>query len=347
MTYSARPIPTLALRFLEEGEQLSIATVVQTWGSAPRAPGSQLLITSSGHMEGSISGGCVESAVLHYGLDAIKTGKCQLHEFGVSDETAFSVGLSCGGTIKVLVEPVDVGKGIPKTILTQLSELILNNEQCFLVTNLSSFERSVYSRASLQEALGLSLDSKEKNDHRNEESFVSDNLFVNAFSLPARLIIIGAVHIAQALVEIAKILGFETVIIDPREVFAASSRFTGVTLLNDWPDEIIARLAPDNSTAIVFLTHDPKIDDPGLKIALDSNAFYIGCLGSKETHKKRSERLLKMEISKTDIERIHAPVGLNIGARTPSEIALSIMSEMVLKMRKIKVKDSQTLSDSS
>ncbi|MEE2773958.1 MAG: XdhC/CoxI family protein [Pseudomonadota bacterium] len=338
MKHSEDTIPIVALDLLRQGQRICIATVIETWGSAPRPPGSQLLLTSEGIMDGSISGGCVESAVLHYGLDAIRIGKCQLHEFGVSDETAFSVGLSCGGKIKVLIEPVNFGQGIPKKILEKLSELISRNEKFFLVTDLNSFERSIHTFASSREVENFSKNMEKSSALSTEKSFVIGSRFFNYFGPMPRLVIIGAVHIAQALVKIAELAAFEIIVIDPRDIFSSPVRFPSSKVIVEWPDKAIPQLAPNTSTAIVFLTHDPKIDDSGLKIALRSDAFYVGCLGSRKTHKKRRDRLLKMGFSDGDINRIHAPVGLDIGAITPEEIAVSIMSEVILKLRKIELR---------
>ncbi|QQS12922.1 MAG: XdhC family protein [Rhodospirillales bacterium] len=154
-------------------------------------------------------------------------------------------------------------------------------------------------------------------------------LFVHAFIPPQRLIVVGAVHIAQALVPMAAMTGFDVVVVDPRRAFAADHRFPNVTVLGDWPDEAMERLAPDSSTAVVTLTHDPKLDDPALEVALRSSAFYVGSLGSRRTHEKRKARLLEAGITEAQFARIRGPVGLNIGAKSPAEIAISIVAEIV------------------
>ena len=158
-------------------------------------------------------------------------------------------------------------------------------------------------------------------------------LFLNVFNPPLRLILVGAVHIAQALVPMAQFTGYEVIVIDPRSAFGSAERFPGVKLSNDWPDEAMAELRPDLRTAVVTLTHDPKIDDPALIAALKSDVFYIGALGSKKTHAARLERLRDAGIAEHEFERIHGPVGLNIGAKSPAEIAIAILAQMTAALR--------------
>jgi xanthine dehydrogenase accessory factor len=159
------------------------------------------------------------------------------------------------------------------------------------------------------------------------------SVFINVFNPPLRLIVVGAVHIAEPLARYAAIVGYDVTIIDPRRAYTEAERFPGVTLLGDWPDDALATLAPDHRTAVVTLTHDPKIDDPALHFALRAPVFYVGCLGSRKTHGKRVDRLAAEGFTPEEIARIHGPVGLDIGARTPQEIALSIMAEVVAAHR--------------
>jgi xanthine dehydrogenase accessory factor len=154
-------------------------------------------------------------------------------------------------------------------------------------------------------------------------------VFLHAFVPPPRMIVVGAVHIAQALVPMAAMTGYDVIVVDPRRAFAADYRFPNVTVLQEWPDEAMERLKPDVSTAVVTLTHDPKLDDPALQVALTSEAFYVGSLGSRRTHEKRKARLLEAGITEAQFERIHGPVGLDIGARSPAEIAISILAEII------------------
>ena len=159
-------------------------------------------------------------------------------------------------------------------------------------------------------------------------------VFVHVFQPPLRLLIVGAVHIAQALIPVARLLGYRITLIDPRQAWAAESRFAGVSISTQWPDEALLELAPDTRTAIVTLSHDPKLDDPALKVALDSPAFYIGALGSRRTHATRLQRLQESGLEQAALARIHAPIGLDIGAKSPAEIALSIMAELTQTLRR-------------
>lgn len=152
--------------------------------------------------------------------------------------------------------------------------------------------------------------------------------FIHAFNPPLRLVIVGAVHIAQPLTQMASVLGYDTTIVDPRGAFATGERFPGVQLMDDWPDEALEKLGIDSRTAVVTLTHDPKLDDPALLVALRSDAFYVGSLGSKRTHASRRERLAEQGVSDDEVARIHAPIGLPLGGRAPSEIALAILAQM-------------------
>ena len=197
-----------------------------------------------------------------------------------------------------------------------------------LVTDLASWERQLLSgpEGPLAETIADALVS--------DRSAIADGRFVHIHNPPLRLIVVGAVHIAQPLVPMARLAGYDVTLIEPRETFAAAHRFPGEEIVTDWPDEAIARLAPDARTAIVTLSHDPKFDDPALITALGSDAFYVGALGSKRTHGKRLARLRAAGLDERALARIHAPVGLDIGARSPAEIALSIMAEMTERLRR-------------
>ncbi|MFS4580212.1 XdhC family protein [Phaeobacter sp. C3_T13_0] len=306
------------------GQGAALATVVETWGSAPRRTGSQLVVASDGRIEGSVSGGCVEGAVIVAAQEAINTGHHQVLEFGVSDEDAFAVGLACGGTIRILVEPI--GGTLPETVLADL--VVARAER-----------RAVAYVVDLETGLGRLESDTHVERMRMDRSGVEEDgtTFVAIHNPPLRLIVVGAVHIAQALVPMARIAGYDPVIIDPRAAFASPERFPGETLVEDWPDEAMARLAPDARSAVVLLTHDPKIDDPALEAALRGPCFYIGALGSSRTHAKRVARMQDAGFDASTIERINGPIGLNIGAAGPAEIAVSIISEMtaVLRGRKI------------
>ena len=309
----------LALEWHRAGRGAVLATVVETWGSAPRAAGSQMVVDGAGQMMGSVSGGCVEGAVVLEAAEALREGRPRLLTYGVSDEDAFAVGLACGGTVRVLVEPVG---HLPEAVL---AGLVAARGPVALVTDLTTFERQL---------VGPGQDSAVDARLQADRSGVDEGRFIAVHNPALRLIVVGAVHIAQGLMGMARACGYVPVLIDPRSSFGAAARFPGEVIVDDWPDTAMARLAPDARTAVVTLTHDPKLDDPALAAALRSEAFYIGCLGSKRTHAKRVERLVARGFTDAEIARLHAPVGLDIGARNPAEIAVSIMAEITQVLRK-------------
>ncbi len=310
-----------ALGWHRDGKGAALATVVETWGSAPRQPGSQLAISGAGQIMGSVSGGCVEGAVVTEALEALADGIPRLLSFGVSDETAFSVGLACGGTIKVLVEPV----APMADLLAELVAARTARRGIAYAVNLTD-----WTRALLAPGADALADARLRSDKAGVED---DGRFIAPHNPPLRMIVVGAVHIAQPLLQMARLAGYDPTLIDPRETFGAAERFPGETVLDAWPDEALASLAPDSRTAIITLTHDPKLDDPAIRFALRSPCFYLGCLGSKKTHAKRLERLEAAGFSAAEIAKIHAPVGLNIGAKTPAEIALSILAQVTAVLR--------------
>ncbi|NIZ59401.1 XdhC/CoxI family protein [Sedimentitalea sp. CY04] len=312
--------PETALDWYRAGRGVALATVVQTWGSAPRRTGSMLVIDDQGRFEGSVSGGCVEGAVVVEALDAMNDGEHRLLEFGVSDEDAFAVGLACGGTIKVLVEPV--GSALPIDLLEQLVAARAGRQALAYEVNLELGVRRLLHDG---HADRMRMDRSGMED--------DDETFVAVHNPPLRLICVGAVHIAQALVPMARIAGYDPVLIDPREAFASADRFPGEVIVDDWPDEAVAKLGLDARTALVLLTHDPKLDDPALQAALTAECFYIGALGSKRTHAKRLDRMTAAGFDDDQIGRIHGPIGLDIGAASPAEIAVSILAEMTAVLR--------------
>ncbi len=314
-------IPETALDWHRDGRGAVLATVVETWGSAPRRIGSQLVISGHGEMEGSVSGGCVEGAVVTEALEALEEGAQRLLEYGVSDGDAFAVGLACGGTIRVLVEPV--GTVLPEAMLADLVAARAARRAVGYVVDLDSGARH------------LTYDGYPARFRMDRSGFEEDaRVFVAVHNPPLRMIVVGAVHIAQALVPMARILGYDPVIIDPRDAFGSQARFPGEVILNDWPDDAIATLGLDARTALVLLTHDPKLDDPAIAAAMASDVFYIGALGSKRTHAARVARLEEQGFDADRIARIHGPVGLDIGAAGPSEIAMSILAECTQVLRK-------------
>lgn len=311
-------LPQTALDWHQEGRKVAVAIVVETWGSAPRAVGSWLVIDADANMAGSVSGGCVEGAVITEALEAMDDGKSRLLDFGVSDDEAFAVGLACGGRIRVLVEPVG------PVLTAQMLGALATEQPVAYVADLETGARRVAAAEGYPDRFRLDRSGVEEDG----------TTFVGVHNPPLRMIIVGAVHIAQTLVQSARACGFAPVLIDPRAAFGSKARFPRETILDDWPDAALAALRPDARTAVVTLTHDPKLDDPAILAALRSDAFYLGCLGSTRTHAKRVARLEQAGVAQADIARIHAPVGLDIGARAPAEIAMSIMAEVIQTLRK-------------
>jgi xanthine dehydrogenase accessory factor len=321
-------IITKALEWLAEGRRVALATVIQTWGSAPQPVGSRLLIDADGNFLGSVSGGCVEAEVITEAAEVIARGEPRAFEYGVEDNTAWKVGLACGGSIRIFVEKVERDSSADG-LLHRLVNDMKARRQVALVTDLTTGgQRLVHSREDVDKAVAPALEEAFRCDKSIAIAADAGEVFINVFNPTVRLIIIGAVHIAQQLVPMACALGQDVVIVDPRTAFATEKRFGDAQISREWPDEAIPKIGVDARTALIALTHDPKIDDPALIHALSSNAFYVGALGSRKTHAKRVERLLKAGVASADIERIHAPIGLDIGAQGAAEIALSIIAEI-------------------
>jgi xanthine dehydrogenase accessory factor len=333
-------------RWRESGERVALATVIQTWGSAPRPAGSAMALTAGGKIAGSVSGGCVETAVVESGLRCLSTGRPERLRFGVSDDTAWSVGLACGGTIEVFVEPLRgetfdavrtaIREGRPAAVATVVGgtegilgrRLLLSSDGTVTGSLGGGLDAAV--AADAREALaGGSPRRLEPTLERPAE------IFIDVLQPPPRLIVVGGVHIAIPLVAIAKTLGYRTVVVDPREAFGSAERFPDVDrIVSAWPDKALGEIGIDTSTAVAVLTHDPKLDDPALAAALRSPAFYVGALGSRRTQEKRRQRLLEAGLDEKTLARLYAPIGLPIGGRSPQEIALSIMAQIVAARNK-------------
>jgi xanthine dehydrogenase accessory factor len=324
------------------GDKIALATVTQTWGSSPRAPGSKMAVNQNGEMTGSVSGGCVEGAVVQESLHVLKTGRPKLLHFGVADETAWDVGLACGGSIEIFVEPLDWPQ------FTQFSEYVEQDKAAALATIIRGPDTIVGLKAVFADdtpPTGPLLDTpwqqqivtdatqllkQRAGGSRQYHEPEAIDLFFDVHRPASRLIIVGGVHIAVDLIHFAKPLGFSTYLADPRTAFASAERFPHADhIINQWPDDALPNIGLDGDTAVVVVTHDPKLDDPALKAALPSEAFYVGALGSPKTHAKRVARLLNEGVSPEHLERLHAPIGLNIGGRSPAEIALSIVAQIV------------------
>jgi xanthine dehydrogenase accessory factor len=326
----------LALAWADEGRRVAIATVISTWGSSSRPVGSQLILDSNGAFEGSVSGGCIEPAVIAEALDVIKSGRPEITSFGVSNQQAWDVGMTCGGRIEILIESIDV----KRPALEKMIDSERSNSPVCLVTDIETggdmvvkpYDTEILNRvpAGLRDVI---IDAVKREIcvtcELNEKKYYIHGIYPNP-----RLIIVGAVDISRALAQIARLANYNVVIIDPRAAFATAERFAGMDLFVEWPDEALEVMTIDRRTAIVVLTHDPKIDDPALKAALRSKAFYIGALGSRKTHADRLKRLRMEEFTEEELVRIHGPVGLDIGARTHIEIAVAIMAEIIEQLRK-------------
>jgi xanthine dehydrogenase accessory factor len=285
------------------GEPMAIATVVSTWGSAPRPRGSHMLVRADGRFEGSVSGGCVEGDILQTAADVIAGAPFQVKKYGVADASAWEVGLPCGGEISVMVQPVSAEGFDPEL-----------------------FDRIAEARA---DGRALTVNTELANGHSSLRPVETGEVFANRYDPPRRLLIVGAVQIAQSLAQLARTLGIAVTLIDPRARFLTEERFPDTVLDDRWPDEAVAALRPGPATAVVTLSHDTKIDDPALLEALKTDAAYVGALGSRRSHAARRERLAASGVTEEQLDRIDAPVGIDIGAVGPSEIALSIAAAMV------------------
>jgi len=312
-------------------------------GSSPRKVGAKMAFTPSGKITGSVSGGCIEGAVYEAGLHTLETQRMELLRFGVADETAFEVGLACGGQIEVFVQPLDkqffhviqsemdalhslvIGTVIegPKNLTGR--QILFTELDPMMVENPANFEEAA--RLQAQETLSA---GRSKTALLNLGTGETTRVFFDVILPPPTLIMVGGVHISIALATIAKALGYRTIIIDPRGAFGNQTRFPHVDqLIQEWPQEALQHIKLTRSTAVAMLTHDPKIDDPALKIVFDSPAFFIGALGSRKTQAARRQRLLADGIPSEQLDRIHGPVGIDLGSETPEEIALSVMAEIV------------------
>lgn len=311
----------IAAAWRDAGRRVALATVVRTWGSSPRRPGSRLVIAADGEFTGSVSGGCVEGAVVEEALGVLDSGVPKLLHFGVSEEQAWAVGLACGGQVEIWVEPLPA-------ILDDLRAARREKRPVVLSTRLDGSGHALLDTDS-GESIRSILVADEAQVIQSAVESAEGATFLEPHNPPLRLVIVGAVHIARPLSRLAAIAGFEVLVIDPRRAFTLPE----VTRFTRWPDEALAEIRPDARTAIVTLTHDPKLDDPALAAALATPAFFVGCLGSKKTHAARLARLAAAGFGAEDLARLHGPVGLPIGARTPEEIAVSILAELVAVLR--------------
>lgn len=322
-----------------EKQPIALATVIQTWGSAPRRAGAKMALTPAGKISGSVSGGCVEAAVYEAGVEVLRSHRPQLLHFGVPDETAWGVGLACGGSIDIFIKPLNLqffaavrsaliaeSPAVIATVIRGNAEVL--GREMLLVENDPVIGR--YDHGIGEQVLDLAKASLRQGLSRRVQLDDSTEVFLDALLPPPTLLAIGGVHITIALMSLAKTLGYRTVVIDPRRAFGSAERFPHVDqLIQAWPQQAFRQIPITRSTAIAMLTHDPRLDDPALKIALSSPAFYVGALGSKTTQAERRQRLLADGLTAEQLNRLHGPIGLDLGAGTPEEIAVAILAEIV------------------
>jgi xanthine dehydrogenase accessory factor len=324
-------------RFAAAGEPFGRAVVTSVWGSAPRPEGSSMLASRTGAIAGSVSGGCVESATASEILEAIARGTPKLVTYGVSHERAWEVGLACGGTIRVLVEPsvrpevLDAARGAGAQVVATVIE------GSHLGSSVRVFEdgriEGTPPDGLLPDALREPALAALKRERSTTLELQADggpvSVFLEVFPREPRLVIFGGVHVAVELVRLAKPLGYRTIVADGREAFLTRERFpTADELILAWPEEAFQRIGLDSSCYVCILSHDPKFDEPALKLALRSPATYVGAIGSRKTQAERREWLRAEGLTPEQIGRLHGPIGLDLGGRQPAETALAILAEM-------------------
>ncbi|MEL6373135.1 MAG: XdhC family protein [Pseudomonadota bacterium] len=329
----ALDVTRTAQRWLKDEPAVALATVISTWGSAPVPTGGQMVVTADGRFQGSVSGGCIEGDVIAQAEDIVERGGVHAFNYGVEDETAWRVGLPCGGQLKVLVERLQARSDEDRALLD--AALLPRDRRVGVAvrTHLRSGERTLFIDdgasvlpADIERALvgGKS---------HLVDADTDEATFIHALVPVPRVIIVGATHIAQVLSAMLKLIGYAVELVDPRTAFATDLRFPDVNLNTQWPVDAIPAIGLDRYTGVVTLAHEGRIDDEALRLALAGPCFYVGALGSKRNHAKRIERLSAAGVSMDEIGRISAPVGLDIGAQSPPEIAVSILADIVKAAR--------------
>ncbi len=320
-----------------QNKKIALARVIQTWGSSPRPVGSCMLISSDLEMAGSVSGGCVEGAVLKEAKAVFESGFGKKLSYGVTDDEAWAVGLTCGGKILVYIQPW--GATSESMLFDQLTMNLSKNEGCILITQLidGDVKNTLLSKTGEIVAGNFSKNIVEKTREAYEQrahktvSEGNDEYFIHVFPPRSKVIIIGAAHITADLIELSHDFDFETIVIDPRSAFAKNTSFQVAPdqLHEKYPSEVLGDIIVDSYTYCVILSHDPKIDDDALKILLRTKVAYIGALGSKKNHEKRTARLIDHGFTLEEISKINAPIGIDIHAQGAKEIALSIMGAII------------------
>jgi xanthine dehydrogenase accessory factor len=299
-------------RWRGRGERFALATVVATRRSAPRPVGSKLAVSEAGELAGSVSGGCVENEVYGVAREVLEGAPPQLLSYGISDDQALSVGLPCGGEIDVFVQEPD------PALLERVLDVVAREERAVVLTDLQTGGQQLVRDAELERGHSrvLELDGR--------------RTFADVYGPPPRLLVFGAVDTAEALCRAAKAIGWRTIVADARAKFTTPERIPSADeLLVAWPDEALAQVRPDHATAVAVLTHDDRFDIPALQGALAGEAFYVGALGSRRNQARRRERLLEAGVPEEAVDRISGPAGLDIGADSPAETALSILAEIM------------------
>ncbi|MDQ2934157.1 MAG: XdhC family protein [Chloroflexota bacterium] len=307
-----------------EGVPVALATVTNIVGSAPRALGAKLAVAADGRIAGSVSGGCVEGDVIEAALQVLADGSPRLRHYGISDEMALEVGLMCGGEIDVFIEALDRASG------GILSELVEQVEAHVAVARVVAFDQGTIAAVTAEAVIGtpsVAVAAREALAAGESRSLAAG--FMDVILPPPRLWVVGAGHVAEHLVAFSERAGFAPIVVDPRRLFAEQPRFSGVDVLRTWPDRAFSQRGLRPSDFVVVLSHDPKVDEPGLCAALSADIAYVGAIGSRRAQADRADRLARAGIGPERLARLHAPIGLDLGGRSPAEIALAIMAELV------------------
>ena len=332
----------------ESGSAFAVATVTRTWSSAPRPVGAAMAVSLAGEVIGSVSGGCVEGAIHEAALEVLQTGQPMSVTYGVSDENAFAVGLTCGGTIELFIQIIDK-KNFPE--FHQIASAIKEHRGIAIATLISGAAhigaRMIFDAGQSYGSLGSGgLDFSVSEDGRGfldlghtrtlmlgpDGERMQDEvaIFIESYAPAPHMIVFGAIDFASAVVRVGKFLGYHVTVCDARALFTTKKRFPDADeVIVDWPHRYLAKVDVDERTVICVLTHDPKFDVPVLEIALRSKARYIGAMGSRRTHENRLKRLREIGMSESELSRLRSPIGLDIGPRTPEETAISIAAEII------------------
>jgi xanthine dehydrogenase accessory factor len=339
-----------ALDWLAEGHRVAAATLVATDGSAPLDPGATMLVGDDGRIEGSVTGGCVEGALFEEAQEVLAGGDARVRTYGIADSEAVSVGLMCGGTVHILVHELGASE---HDALAAVAEAVAEGREAALATLLDGdgagrklalvdgrrvggFGADARLDAAVErDALGCLANGASVIRRFGVEGQIMEDdvrVFIHAFVAPPRMVVFGAIDFSAAVARLAKTLGYSVTIVDARRQFAQANRFkVADEVVVDWPDRYLAGTTITQRDVILVFTHDPKFDEPALRAALETDAGYIGALGSRKTHADRTRRLRELGVSDDALERVASPCGLDIGARTPEETAVSILAEVIAR----------------